>query len=280
MFSDAYSSSPSSTLSLINTSSSSPLPLPLPLPPPPPSVSLSSPCACVVLWTGGKDCCLALHIVSLHWQWRVLSLISLVPEEYEIEGKEFVNHPQSIQKKQAEALNIPIRFVTIRGNIKTASSDKEGKENISYKECYKNALLSVYDEFSMNCIVTGDIGEVGGYKNFISEVCEEINNSSSHSIRSPSPLLCIHPLWGMSVDHQMTLTDLYEIDARISGVNALKLRNIAIGRRFNAQFLEEIRALNQEEGLVDAVIDERGEQGEYHTMTYNARMFLFSIAAS
>ena len=101
-----------------------------------------------VLWTGGKDSALALHLsLNLH---DIRSLICFVPTD----NRQFYAHPQQLMTLQAQKIGIPIKFIPI---------------SEPYKQSYRRQIETIKDE-GIEVLITGDISTVGGMPNWIDEV--------------------------------------------------------------------------------------------------------------
>ena len=101
-----------------------------------------------VLWTGGKDSALALHL-SLNL-YDIRSLICFVPAD----NRRFYAHPQQLMTRQAQKIGIPIEFVPI---------------SEPYKQSYRQQIETIRD-VGIEVLITGDISTVGGMPNWIDEV--------------------------------------------------------------------------------------------------------------
>src|SRR5580704_9376360 len=96
----------------------------------------------VVLWTGGKDSCLALHLAREN-NLNIVALITFVPPG----NAEFEAHPQSRMQKQAKRMALDIHFIEITE---------------PYKFSYIKALKWIEDTFMASVVITGDIDLVEG----------------------------------------------------------------------------------------------------------------------
>ena len=102
----------------------------------------------VVLWTGGKDSALALHL-SLNL-YDIRRLICFVP----VDNRQFYAHPQQLMALQAQKIGIPIEFMPI---------------SEPYKQSYRQQIETIRDA-GIEVLITGDISTVGGMPNWIDEV--------------------------------------------------------------------------------------------------------------
>ena len=101
-----------------------------------------------VLWTGGKDSVLALH-VSLN-SYDIKRLICFVPAD----NRQFYAHPTQLMTLQAQQIGIPIEFMPI---------------SEPYKLSYREQIEKIRDA-RIEVLITGDISTVGGMPNWIDEV--------------------------------------------------------------------------------------------------------------
>ena len=101
-----------------------------------------------VLWTGGKDSALALHL-SLN-RYDIRSLICFVPAD----NRQFYAHPTQLMALQTRKIGIPIQFLPISEPYK-----------LSYQE-----QIETIKENGIEVLITGDISTVGGMPNWIDEV--------------------------------------------------------------------------------------------------------------
>ena len=101
-----------------------------------------------VLWTGGKDSALALHL-SLNL-YDIKSLICFVPAD----NRQFYAHPRQLMTLQAQKIGVPIEFMPI---------------SEPYKQSYRGQLEKIRDT-GIEVLITGDISTVGGMPNWIDEV--------------------------------------------------------------------------------------------------------------
>lgn len=183
----------------------------------------------VVLWTGGKDSCLALHLAR-EQQLNILALITFVPPS-EIE---FRAHPQSEIREQASRAGIDIHFIKIAE---------------PYKKSYVEALKWIRDALGVSVVVTGDIDQVAGFPNWIEQCCVGLE------------IEVYRPLWQKPREWIMNELLARKIEARITLINHPSLPLEWLNRVIDETLLTEMRAVAASSG-----IDLAGENGEYHTM--------------
>lgn len=172
--------------------------------------------------------------------YRVSCLVTFAPPE-----PDFLAHPLSILKLQAQALRLPHYVLPI---------------SAPFESSYEASLRSLRDEIGITCVVTGDIGEVNGYPNWIRE-------------RSRPVGISVHtPLWDR--DRYLLLRQLLDrgFKARFSCVDTRWLDEDWIGRELDDQAIAELRIIRERTGL-----DVCGEEGEYHTLVTDGPQFLQGI---
>jgi len=95
----------------------------------------------ILLWSGGKDAMQALcHAREAGHQ--VVALVTFAPP-----APRFLAHPLSQVRRQAAALALPHRLVTIEAPFDLG---------------YERALAALKEEWQLDGVVTGDIDSVGG----------------------------------------------------------------------------------------------------------------------
>ncbi|WP_431417167.1 hypothetical protein [Aeromonas dhakensis] len=182
----------------------------------------------IVLWSGGKDAMQALcHAREAGHQ--VVALATFSPP-----SPRFLAHPLSQVRRQAAALGLPHRLVTIEAPFDLG---------------YERALTKLKKEWQLDGVVTGDIDSVAGAPNWIRERCR------------PLGLTVYTPLWQQP--REALLADLLArgIVAHLSCVDTRFLPPEWVGRPLDAATLAELQQLAATRGF-----DACGEQGEYHTM--------------
>lgn len=192
-----------------------------------------------MLWTGGKDSALALYEARQNG-YRVGCLVTFAPAE----GK-FLAHPVRFMKMQADALGLPHYVLPI---------------SAPFEKSYEMALGRLREEMGIECVITGDIAEVGGNPNWIRE-------------RSRAVGMSVHtPLWGR--DREALLRALVDggFAVRFSCVKWRWLDESWIGRTLDDGAIVELRAIRERTGL-----DLCGEEGEYHTLVLDGPQFAREI---
>ncbi len=178
-----------------------------------------------VLWTGGKDCNLALYEAQ-QAGYEIVALVTFMMGN----GK-FKAHPIDVMRLQAEALGIP--YIT----IPVAEP---------YKESYEEAIKKLKEDCNIGTLVTGDIAEVHGNSNWITDRSK------------PAGVQVLLPLWHL--DREQLLQRLFSLNFNVifSCVKEPWFNAEWLGKQLNQASLNELRHIEN--------LDLCGEQGEYHTL--------------
>lgn len=187
-----------------------------------------------VLWTGGKDCSLALH-EARRAGLAVRGLVTFTPRE-----PKFLAHPLPVLLTQARALDLPHRCCVIEE---------------PFRESYERALRRLRDE-GLRVLVTGDIAEVAGHPNWVRECAE------------PLGLRVSTPLWGQPREELLGRLLAQRYRVVISCVDTRRLPATWVGRALDAAAVAELHALQASHG-----VDPCGENGEYHSLVTDAPGF-------
>lgn len=204
---------------------------------------------CVVSWTGGKDCNLALLVA---WRDPALHVVGLVV--FRPEGAEFKAHPLSLMEAQAASLGMPLLHVTIPRNTP------------SYKEAYVRGMRQLREERGVTVIATGDMDLVGSMtRNWIEECGEEAG------------MRAFLPLW--QSDREANLRRLIDERFRIvfSCVKSPWFDESWIGRAVDEASLAEMQAMAASTPVDAQPLDLGGERGEYHTMCVDGPLFACAV---
>jgi uncharacterized protein (TIGR00290 family) len=188
----------------------------------------------VVLWTGGKDSCLALH-EALTGGCPVSGLITFAPPD-----PQFLAHPVAVMQQQARALGLPHCMLSVEP---------------PYRESYERHIRALREQ-GVDLLITGDIAEVGGSPNWIRRCAE------------PAGMAVWTPLWGR--DRRALLDDLLAQRFRVR-FSCVKLRSLTadwLGRELDSQAVRDLQTERERSGL-----DLCGEEGEYHTLVTDAPRF-------
>jgi uncharacterized protein (TIGR00290 family) len=227
-----------------------------------------------VCWTGGKDCNLALYYAQQHRS-NDLDVKYLVVHVSESHGPSKA-HPMSIMQAQAESLGmelLQVPIVPIKRDDDENSDDPNG-----YMAAYVRGATSLYQNYNIEVLITGDIELVGTMeRNWMERVCEQVQTTTTTNegddTSGSTTMSAYLPLFGK--DRMELLETLLQLDFYIiySCVKAPFFNGSWIGRRLDRIALKEMMAMAATEFLTDDQIaagiqplDLCGERGEYHTM--------------
>lgn len=182
----------------------------------------------IVLWSGGKDCNLALQLAKEEG-YDITALVTFYSR-----STEFRAHPKEWMNLQSKSLGITHIMLEIQE---------------PFAENYEIQLQKLKDQLGITLAVSGDISEVHGNSNWISERAQAVG------------MKAFLPLWHKKREEVMELLMYFNFEVVLSMVKAPWLDESFLGRRLNAELIEEFRLLGGQNGL-----DLCGEQGEYHTM--------------
>lgn len=162
-----------------------------------------------MLWTGGKDCVLALHEARKSGL-SVEELVTFAPP-----SPVFLAHPLPFLKLQAAAMGLRHRVVTIRSLV---------------EDGYALAVKALQSE-GIGTLVTGDIAAVGGSPNWMRKVSRGTG------------IEVLTPLWGR--DRRGLLSDLLDggFKAVFSLVKKPWFTREWVGRAIDAQTLDALSSL-------------------------------------
>lgn len=189
----------------------------------------------VVLWTGGKDSCLALHEASA-LGYSIRSLVTFGPP-----AAAFRAHPIPFLQKQAEAMGLVHRMIEVMPPL---------------EQGYQRAFRYIRDELGASHVITGDIDEVGTHPNWVKTIAGSLG------------LNVLMPLWKR--ERSIVMDSLISNNYRVlfSYVRRPWLGAEWVGRELTETSLGELKRVGMETGM-----DLCGEQGEYHTLVLDGPMF-------
>ena len=192
-----------------------------------------------VLFSGGKDSTLALHMAAQKEE--VACLITVVSKNKE----SFMFHTPNINMTliQAEALALPLVSVTTQGQKEKELADLE------------HAIAEAKREFSIEGVVTGAVESVYQATR-VQRICNQLD------------LWCFNPLW--KHDQKALLENLLEKQFKviISGIFAYPLDEKWLGKQIDAQVIARLVELQGKYGISPS-----GEGGEIESTVLDAPMF-------
>jgi diphthine-ammonia ligase len=192
-----------------------------------------------VLFSGGKDSTLALHLAAEKEE--VVCLITILSKNKE----SFMFHTPNIDitALQAEALGLPQITKTTEGEKEKELSDLE------------DAIAEAARKFQIEGIVTGAV-ESAYQAERVQRICNRLG------------LWCFNPLW--KHDQKALLEELLKKQFKviISGVFAYPLDEKWLGKQIDTQLIDRLVDLQQKYGLSPS-----GEGGEIETTVLDAPLF-------
>lgn len=194
----------------------------------------------VVLFSGGKDSCLATWY-AIHQGWNIKSLLVIEPRD---PASWMFHHPAvKWTRLQSEALQIPVSTVEA-----PADRDKE-------LEVLRRSLSSLTERYDLDGVVSGAVAS-DYQKRRIDIISERVGIAS------------FAPLWRK--DPELLLDEITNLgfETCIVGVSALGLDYSWLGRRLDTSTILELKKLNKRYGLHLS-----GEGGEYETFVTDAGFF-------
>ena len=190
-----------------------------------------------VSWSGGKDCCLAMHR-AIRAGHRITRLASMFMED-RLYPHYFT---PELLRRQAEAMGIPIVI------------KKTNSEN------YRQDYIQMLKEFKSESIEGGVFGDVSignshatGHYSWIEGVCKEAG------------MEIVLPLW--NENRELILIDLINsgFKAKIIAADQGKLGKSWLGKEFDLELLAELKAMHAN--------SKNGEVGLYHTLVLDGPTF-------
>ena len=181
----------------------------------------------LVLWTGGKDCNLALYEARRAGV-EVAGLLTFAPP-----NARFLAHPLPVMLAQAEALALIHRVATVE---------------VPYEVSYRREIAVSCRYFDANCLITGDIDRVDGQPNWVRECCAGLDTD------------VLTPLWHRPRAELLGLVVDAGFEAVVSCVRD-PMETRWLGRCLDRDAVQDLIAIVSDDGA-----DAAGEQGEYHTI--------------
>jgi len=196
-----------------------------------------------VLFSGGKDSTLALHLAAEKEE--VTCLIAVQSKNAE----SYMFHTPNIHlvELQSEALGLPLVVVVTEGKKEEELADLE------------RAIAQAVTLFQIEGVVTGAVESVYQAER-VQRICQRLG------------LWCLNPLWKRN--QQALLDELLQkhFTVVISGVFAYPLDEKWLGKQINVEVIQRLVALQQEYGISPS-----GEGGEIETTVLDAPLFKKSL---
>ncbi|HEX4079418.1 MAG TPA: diphthine--ammonia ligase [Rhizomicrobium sp.] len=191
----------------------------------------------LVSWSGGKDCCLALHEVLRGGDFAVEALLTTITEDFDRISMHGVR--RALLERQAASLGIPLLEVLI----------PKGASNADYELQMGEALASSRER-GIEAVVFGDL--------FLADV-----RAYRERLLARHGLSGLYPIWGR--DTAAAIRDFLRegFEAVVVCVDPARLDAGFAGRIIDDRFLAEL----------PPSVDPCGENGEFHTFVFDGPIF-------
>ncbi|MCW4006087.1 MAG: diphthine--ammonia ligase [Candidatus Bathyarchaeota archaeon] len=192
-----------------------------------------------VLFSGGKDSTLALHLAAKKETVACLvTLRSLNPESYMFHTPNI-----DVTALQAKALELPLITQQTQGRKEEELADLQ------------QAILQAKQQFAIEGVVTGAVESVYQAQR-VQQICRQLD------------LWCFNPLWKFNQKTLLETTVAQGFCTVISGVFAYPLDESWLGKEINSQIIGRLVELERQYGISPS-----GEGGEIETTVLDAPLF-------
>lgn len=192
-------------------------------------------------WSGGKDSSLCLYYLLKSNDYEVVGLFTSINDEYRRVSMHGVR--ESLIKRQAEAIGLPVYFLRIPGQVDLKK----------YNHLMLNAL-SFFKERGVEYCVFGDI------------FLEELRTYREEKLKELN-LKGLFPLWGKSTQNLAEQFIDLGFQAVLSSLDGGKLDKSFIGKSYDKQLLNDL----------PEDVDPCGEYGEFHSFVYDGPLFKTAV---
>lgn len=190
-------------------------------------------------WSGGKDSALALYKILQEDEFEVVALLTTINEGTATSSIHAI--PLKLIQEQAQSIGISLYTVML------------SKDKTTYEQGMTEAV-NHFKNLDVHHFIFGDI--------FLADV-KSYRESKLH----PLGIEVVEPLWGKSSEEIMNEFLQSGIKTKIIVTQADKLNQTFIGRAIDSSLAESLP-----EG-----VDLCGENGEYHTFSYDGPIFKTKI---
>ena len=190
-------------------------------------------------WSGGKDSALALYKVLQQNQFDVVALLTTVNEETELSSMHAI--PYSLLLKQAESIGIPLYPVFLPKHL----------------QIYEQRMKDAANHFKAQGVEHFIFGDI-----YLTDV-RKYREDRLH----PLGIEVVEPLWNPNSNEVMQDFLASGIKTQIIVTDASKLGKAFIGQDLSLTVLD----------LMSAEVDVCGENGEYHTFSYDGGPFKYPV---
>ena len=192
-----------------------------------------------VLFSGGKDSYLAMHLAS---EEHVISCLLTIDSSNQ---DSWMFHTPAIKltKLQSKSLGIP-----------QIIQDTEGIQDEELDDLFK-LVKNAKDKYSIEGIITGALAST--YQSTrIQKICNELG------------LWCFNPLWQLSQEKLLDKLQTYKITSIVTGVAAEPFDESWLGKELDSAVINELLSFSKKYRINPA-----GEGGEFESLVINAPMF-------
>ena len=190
-------------------------------------------------WSGGKDSALALYKVLQQNKFDVVALLTTVNEETELSSMHAI--PHSLLLKQAESIGIPLYPVFLPKNL----------------QIYEQRMKDAANHFKAQGVEHFIFGDI-----YLTDV-----RKYREDRLYPLGIEVVEPLWNPNSNEVMQDFLASGIKTQIIVTDASKLGEAFIGQDLSLTVLD----------LMSAKVDVCGENGEYHTFSYDGGPFKYPV---
>lgn len=190
-------------------------------------------------WSGGKDSAFALQKVLMDDEFEVIALLTTINQEDECSTIHAI--PLELIKEQASSIGIDLYPIFL---------PKAAKE---YEHKMKEAVCH-FKEKGVKHFIFGDL------------YLEDIKSYREKQL-NPHGIEIVEPLWGKSADEIMEAFLNSGIKSKIVTTQADLLDASYIGKELNRELINSF----------PKNIDICGENGEYHTFSFDGELFKYEI---
>lgn len=198
----------------------------------------------ILSWSGGKDSALSLYEIQNADDYEISALLTTVTEDYDRISMHGVR--RILLEQQAAFLGLPLETILI----------SKGASNEEY-ESKMRAVLLKYLKAGVSSVVLGDI--------FLEDLRRyREDNLAEIGMRG------IFPLWKRDTDELARIFLDSGFKAIVTCVDSNVLDKTFVGRVFDERFLSRL----------PPNIDPCGENGEFHSFTYDGPIFQQKISCT
>jgi len=191
----------------------------------------------LIAWSSGKDSAWALHVARESGDAEIAGLLTTVTETYGRVSMHGVR--EELLEAQAEAVGLPLRRV----NIPASCTDED----------YSNAMREAMEGAKADGITQVIFGDL---------FLEDVRAYREEKLAQVG-MTAAFPLWGMDTKklaREMTGNGLRAV---ITCIDPRKIPKEFAGKEYNARLI----------GKLPETVDPCGENGEFHTFTFDGPMF-------